>query len=122
MLAPMCMCICMCAPCTVPQLCDIASLRGATGVTRYVLGAISAGEGGGLVLEDEGASVPLDVSEADTAAGFYTGKAQCPRARMHGPHAHGHTPWQWRGLHCTCMRGAHTDTHACPLGALRCAS
>lgn len=44
------------------------------GVTRYVLGALSAGEGGGLVLEDAGGCVPIDVSGAVTAAGFYTGE------------------------------------------------
>lgn len=54
------------------QLTDIQSLKGVFGVTRYVLGCISKSEDGRFVLEDAGGSVPLDLSAAETAAGFYT--------------------------------------------------
>ncbi|EFJ44896.1 hypothetical protein VOLCADRAFT_94959 [Volvox carteri f. nagariensis] len=55
------------------QLTDLQSLMGVFGVTRYVLGCISRAEDGRYVLEDTTGAVPLDLSAAETAAGFYTG-------------------------------------------------
>ncbi|GFR42612.1 hypothetical protein Agub_g3543, partial [Astrephomene gubernaculifera] len=54
------------------QLTDLQSLKGVFGVTRFVLGCISRSEDGRYVLEDTTGAVPLDLSAAETAAGFYT--------------------------------------------------
>lgn len=56
------------------QLTDLQSLMGVFGRTHYVLGCISRSEDGRYVLEDTTGAVPLDLSAADTAAGYYTGK------------------------------------------------
>jgi DNA polymerase epsilon subunit 2 len=56
-----------------PHLTDIQSLKGAAlGSRRFVLGCISRSEDGRYVLEDASGSVPLDLSKALTASGFYT--------------------------------------------------
>ncbi|GLC72461.1 hypothetical protein PLESTF_001250200 [Pleodorina starrii] len=54
------------------QLTDLQSLMGVFGATRYVLGCISRSEDGRYVLEDTTGALPLDLSAAETAAGFYT--------------------------------------------------
>ncbi|GLI68639.1 hypothetical protein VaNZ11_013000, partial [Volvox africanus] len=54
------------------QLTDLQSLMGVFGVTRYVLGCISRSEDGRYVLEDTTGAVPLDLTAAETAAGFFT--------------------------------------------------
>ncbi|GFH20559.1 uncharacterized protein HaLaN_17700, partial [Haematococcus lacustris] len=55
------------------QLTDLQSLRGVVGASRIVMGCISRAEDGRrLMLEDTSGSVPLDISQAETTAGFFT--------------------------------------------------
>ncbi|KAF5832407.1 hypothetical protein DUNSADRAFT_11709, partial [Dunaliella salina] len=60
------------------QLTDLQSLRGVLNQPRIVMGCISKAEDGRrFVLEDASGSVPLDLSEAVTTAGFFTGVCMC---------------------------------------------
>jgi len=58
----------------VPQLTDIQSLKGIVGVRRFVIGCISRSEDGRYILEDGSGTIPINLSEVQTAAGFYTGE------------------------------------------------
>jgi len=61
------------------QLTDLKALLGVVGQTRCVLGCISQLDDGRFFLEDLSDALPLDLSEAETASGFYTGVAH-PRS------------------------------------------
>ncbi|KAG1674469.1 hypothetical protein FOA52_003074 [Chlamydomonas sp. UWO 241] len=54
------------------ELTDIQSLKGVVGARKVVLACISRAEDGRHTLEDHSGHVPLDLKEAQTAAGFYT--------------------------------------------------
>jgi len=58
------------------QLTDLKALLGVVGQTRCVLGCISQLDDGRFFLEDLSDALPLDLSEAETASGFYTGAAR----------------------------------------------
>ena len=64
------------------QLTEIKALLGAVGELRYVLGCISQLQDGRFFLEDLSDAIPLDLSAANTASGFFTGApsntSQCP--------------------------------------------
>jgi hypothetical protein len=55
------------------QLTELTGLKGAIGQRCIVMGVISSSEEGGTCIEDEGAVVPLDLSNAKTTGGFITG-------------------------------------------------
>ena len=55
------------------QLTEIKALLGAVGELRFVLGCISQLQDGRFFLEDLSDSLPLDLSAANTASGFFTG-------------------------------------------------
>eukprot|EP00955_Chlamydomonas_euryale_P003096 32725-Chlamydomonas_euryale.AAC.14 len=55
------------------HLTDIQSLKGVVGARKVVLACISHSEDGRYTLEDHSGQVPLDLSNAQTAAGFFTG-------------------------------------------------
>lgn len=63
------------------QLTELIGLKGNVGKRCIVMGLISSQEDGGLTLEDEAATVPIDVSHAKMHAGLVTGKllASCSR-------------------------------------------
>ena len=48
-------------------------MLGVVGETRYVMGCITQMEDGKFFLEDLSASLPLDLSQAVLAHGFFTG-------------------------------------------------
>lgn len=50
------------------------ALKGVVGQHRIVMGIISTSEDGSYTLEDVGATVPLNLSQAQVAAGFITGE------------------------------------------------
>jgi len=55
------------------QLTELMGLKGNAGETCIVMGIIGSQEDGHLAIEDVGAKVPLDLSEAKLASGFLTG-------------------------------------------------
>ena len=55
------------------QLTEIKALLGVVGEVRTVVGAISQLEDGHYSIEDLSGSMPVDLSTAMTAAGFYIG-------------------------------------------------
>eukprot|EP00877_Chromochloris_zofingiensis_P012640 jgi/Chrzof1/762/Cz01g27210.t1 len=54
------------------QLTELMALKGVVGQHRIVMGIISTSEDGSYTLEDVGATVPLNLSQAQVAAGFIT--------------------------------------------------
>ena len=54
------------------QLTELMGLKGSAGETCIVMGVVGSMEDGHLALEDAGAKVPLDLSEARLASGFLT--------------------------------------------------
>jgi hypothetical protein len=56
------------------QLTELTGLKGAIGQRCIVMGVISSSEEGGSCIEDEGAVVPLDLSNAKTTGGLITGE------------------------------------------------
>lgn len=56
------------------QLTELTGLKGAIGQRCIVMGIISSSEEGGTCIEDEGAVVPLDLSNARTTGGLITGR------------------------------------------------
>lgn len=55
------------------QLTELKALLGAVGELRFVLGCISQLQDGRFFLEDLSDAIPLDLSAANTASGFFTG-------------------------------------------------
>ena len=55
------------------QLTEVKALLGAVGELRFVLGCISQLQDGRFFLEDLSDALPLDLSAANTASGFFTG-------------------------------------------------
>lgn len=55
------------------SLTELKSLAGCAGSSKIVMGCISKADEGRYILEDESASVPVDLSGAETTAGFFTG-------------------------------------------------
>ena len=55
------------------QLSSIKALVGNPGQTTFILGSITQPEDGRYYLEDPTASIPIDLSNAVTTTGFYTG-------------------------------------------------
>ena len=74
-----------CAPCTCPQhhlrltvvecvqLTDIKAMLGVTGQKRVIMGCITQPQVGRYALMDPSGTLPLDLSQAKTTSGFYTG-------------------------------------------------
>lgn len=57
----------------VAQLTELKALLGCVGQTRFVMGAISQLQDGRYFLEDLSDALPIDLSEAQTTSGFFTG-------------------------------------------------
>lgn len=56
------------------QLSSIKALAGNPGQTSFIMGSITQPEDGRYYLEDLSASIPIDLSDAVTTTGFYTGR------------------------------------------------
>ena len=59
--------------CHAPQLTELKALLGCVGETRFVMGCISQLQDGRYFLEDLSDALPIDLSEAQTTSGFFTG-------------------------------------------------
>lgn len=57
----------------VAQLTELKALLGCVGQTRFVMGAISQLQDGRYYLEDLSDALPIDLSDAQTTSGFFTG-------------------------------------------------
>ena len=55
------------------QLTELKALLGCVGETRFVMGCISQLQDGRYFLEDLSDALPIDLSEAQTTSGFFTG-------------------------------------------------
>jgi hypothetical protein len=55
------------------QLTELKALLGCVGQTRFVMGAISQLQDGRYYLEDLSDALPIDLSDAQTTSGFFTG-------------------------------------------------
>lgn len=55
------------------QLTELKALLGCVGQVRFVMGCISQLQDGRYFLEDMSDSLPIDMSEAQTTSGFFTG-------------------------------------------------
>ena len=55
------------------QLSSIKALSGNPGQTSFIMGSITQPEDGRYYLEDLSASIPIDLTDAVTTTGFYTG-------------------------------------------------
>ena len=59
--------------CHALQLTELKALLGCVGETRFVMGCISQLQDGRYFLEDLSDALPIDLSEAQTTSGFFTG-------------------------------------------------
>ncbi len=57
------------------QLTELKALLGCVGETRFVMGCISQLQDGRYFLEDLSDALPIDLSEAQTTSGFFTGES-----------------------------------------------
>ena len=55
------------------QLTELKALLGCVGETKFVMGCISQLQDGRYFLEDLSDALPIDLSEAQTTSGFFTG-------------------------------------------------
>ncbi len=62
-----------CCVCVHAQLTELKALLGCVGQVRFVMGCISQLQDGRYFLEDMSDSLPIDLSDAQTTSGFFTG-------------------------------------------------
>ena len=62
-----------CCVCVYAQLTELKALLGCVGQVRFVMGCISQLQDGRYFLEDMSDSLPIDLSDAQTTSGFFTG-------------------------------------------------
>ncbi len=60
--------------CVCSQLTELKALLGCVGQVRFVMGCISQLQDGRYFLEDMSDSLPIDLTEAQTTSGFFTGE------------------------------------------------
>lgn len=60
------------------QLTELKALLGCVGQVKFVMGCISQLTDGRYFLEDMSDSLPIDLSDAQTTSGFFTGDFQRP--------------------------------------------
>lgn len=57
------------------QLTELKALLGCVGETRFVMGCISQLQDGRYFLEDLSDALPIELAEAQTTSGFFTGES-----------------------------------------------
>lgn len=77
------------------QLTELKALLGCVGQTKFVMGCISQLQDGRYFLEDLSDALPIDLTDAQTTSGFFTGALchylqvqQCSLSVSRSPKAH----------------------------------
>jgi len=91
------------------QLTELKALLGCVGETRFVMGCISQLQDGRYFLEDLSDALPIDLSEAQTTSGFFTGKTPATGCTLSLLTSAQPAHWKAGIAHRSCTTGAlHT--------------